>query len=393
MSVEEHQSDNEYYTATEDEDEENEIKIINPEKIQIKTSSIKTVYDTYLQNNRTILQPSYQRSLSWSFEKMLLFLDSLYYCPIIPAYILYKLSKKELDKLREIKPNSNTLYECIDGQHRFYVIYMFIKGEPIKVGKTIKYLFIKSKDNNTKLFYTINDNIKQKYKNNIRELNIDEKENFNETNLSIQIITQYLDDISKRNIFNRLQNGERVTTLDKLKNTEHNITNYLREHNYFNSNTLFDFWKDIIIFDGNIETKHGINTNLNKLIYFFIRLIVNTDKKNININYLNLNVNKSIINNTEMTRLDNNIEYNIGLIKKYKSKIIDKLQGIKISTEFYILINNLLVNDERQKFNNLHIILNNKNKLNEFNKIHKDKSKVLKIETMKYYNKKLLELL
>jgi len=383
------ESDNEYGANNDSDD----IKIINPDKIKIITSSIISVYDTYLQNNRTNLQPKYQRSLSWSFDKMLLFLDSLYYCPIIPAYILYKLDKIDLLKLRKNNPDSNTLYECIDGQHRFYVMYKFIKSEPVKTGKTLKYLYIKSKDNNTKLFYSINDDIKQLYKSNIRELNIDEKASFNETNLSIQIITQYLDELSKRNMFNRLQNGERVSNLDKLKNTENTITNYLRDNDYFNPDTLFNFWEDIIILDGNIETKTSININLNKLIYFTIRLIVNTDKKNININYLNLNVNKSLLKNTDMTKLSKNIIDDMELIIHNKNKIKDKLNNKKINVEFYILINNLLVNKEYDKFNNLDNILNNYTKFKAYNNIVKNKTTALKIETMNKYYNELLELL
>jgi hypothetical protein len=390
-------SDTEYYSGNENhsssEDEQDVIAIINPENIQISTSGIRSVYDSYLQNGKTILNPRYQRALSWSFEKMLLFLDSLMYCPIIPAYILYKLSKKELEKSRKTDPNFNSLYECIDGQHRFHIMYKYIKSEPVKMGKMSKYLYIMSKDKKTKLFYTITNEIKAKYKSNIRELNIDEKESFNQTNLSIQIITQNLDDISKRSIFNRLQNGERVSNLDKLKNTEHTITNYLREYDYFNPDTLFKFWKDIIILDEKIETKTSINIYLNKLIYFMIRLIVNSDKKNININYLNLNVNKSISHNTDMTKLSRQIEHVMGLIINNKIKIKDKLNGKKINIEFYILINNLLVNKNLDKFNNLNIILNNKNKFKAYNNIVKSKSDHLKIETMNKYYNELLELL
>jgi len=382
----------EYHSATEEE-YENEIRIVKPDKIQIKTSSIRTVFDNYLKNSKTNLQPSYQRSINWSFEKMILFLDSIYYCPIIPAYILYKLSKKELEKIRNVNPNSQTLYECIDGQHRLIVIYKFITGEPIKMGKSNKYLYIKDRDNKTKLFYTITPEIRDKYRSNIRELNIDEKENFNETNLSIQIITQYLDDLSKRNIFNRLQNGERVSGLDKLKNVDNIITDYLREQDYFNPEILFKYWENIISVEGNINTKHGINTNLNNLIYFLIRLIVNTDKKNLNINYLNLNVSKSIINKTEMTNLNNSIEYNMGIINKYKNKIKDKLQGQTINIEFYYLINNLLVNKENVKFNNLHVVLENKKLFNKFNTIHTNKQTVLKATTINKYYTELYNLL
>lgn len=181
--------------------------------------------------------------------------------------------------------------------------------------------------------------------------------------------------------------------MDKLKNVDNIITDYLREQDYFNPEILFKYWENIISVEGNINTKHGINTNLNNLIYFLIRLIVNTDKKNLNINYLNLNVSKSIINKTEMTNLNNSIEYNMGIINKYKNKIKDKLQGQTINIEFYYLINNLLVNKENVKFNNLHVVLENKKLFNKFNTIHTNKQTVLKATTINKYYTELYNLL
>lgn len=387
----------EYYTSSENEeyDEDDTTPNVEASKIKLLTKDIRSVYDQYLKNNITNLQPTYQRSITWSFEKMLLFLDSLYYCPITPAYILYRLSKKELLKLRSKTPNSNTLYECIDGQHRLYVIYKFITGEPIKIGKILKYLYIKDKDKKTKLFYTITDNIKLKlqYKSNIRELNIDEKETFNSTELSVQVINQYLDDFKKRNIFNRLQNGERVSLLDKLKNTENPITNYMRENDLFNHDVLYNDWKDILILKDKIDTKTNISINLNNLVYFIIRLIVITDKQNLNCNYLNMNVNKSIKNNTEMTLVHKTMEFLMSRIVINKSLIATKLNGQKINKEFYYLIHTLLNNELTDKFNNLHTVLNNSKLFKKFNNIHTSTQTVLKIETMEKMYTELKKLL
>lgn len=388
-------SDSESESETEEEsDEEETIRIINPDNIKLNNCTIMSVYEQFLKNNSTELQPSYQRSLSWSFEKMLLLLDSLYYCPIIPAFILYKLSKKELQKIRELKCNTNKKYECIDGQHRLITIEKFISGQPIIIGNVDKYLYIKDRKTNEKLFYIINDEIKKKYKKNIRKLDIDEIENFNSTQLSIHIITQYLDDLSKRNIFNRLQNGDRVSTIDKLKNYENPITNYLRSNGYFQYEKLFSMWKNIIILNGKTVTKEGRKINFNNLIYFMIRLIIITNNKNLNINYLSTNINKSLEHNTDMTKIDKQIEYLMGIIKKNITRIEDVLQGKKISIEFYYLIHNLLINNKEDNFRNIKKILDNKKKFEKFNEIHNRKSKTtLKIETMEDKYKEFCKLL
>lgn len=348
-------------------DDDGKIQTINPDNIQIKTSSIKCIYESYLKENRTDLQPSYQRSIAWKFDKMLLFLDSLYNCPIIPAFILYKLNKSELASIRKNEPNTRQLYECIDGQHRFWVIYKFMKGESVTEDGQ-DYLYIKSEDDNMKLFYNLNDNIRKKYKTNIRELNIDEKNKFDETNLSIQIITQSLNDISKRNLFNRLQNGENVSKLDTFKNVEHIITNYLRENNYFDPEVIVKFWKDIILLSGVNDYK---SSNIRTLIYFTIRLIINTENKNINVTYTDTTLESSIINNTEKSKIGQPMDTIFTDIRKYREKIIEKAKGRKLTPEFYLLINNLLVNKEITKFNNLSIIFNNYLKFKYFNEIGK----------------------
>ena len=41
----------EYHSATEEE-YENDIRIVKPDKIQIKTSSIRTVFDNYLKKSK-----------------------------------------------------------------------------------------------------------------------------------------------------------------------------------------------------------------------------------------------------------------------------------------------------------------------------------------------------
>lgn len=49
------ENEEEYYSYSEDESIDEDIRVITPDKIQIKTSSVRSVYDNYLKCNKTIL--------------------------------------------------------------------------------------------------------------------------------------------------------------------------------------------------------------------------------------------------------------------------------------------------------------------------------------------------
>jgi len=391
LTVDNYISEDEYYSSPEEEDEELQIKQICNKDITHTPYTIVTIYNSYLKRQSINLQPAYQRDISWSHEKMLLFLDSIFYCPIIPSFILYKLSSKDLKSIREKNPSIPTKYECIDGQHRLTVIDCFMNSKPIKIGEKEKYLYIiDKKDSKTKLFYSLTDDIKKKFNRNIRELNMDEKQDFEETQLSFQIINKPMDDLSKRNMFNRLQNGEKVSAINKLKNIEHPITNYLRENNIITT-SQFDKWKHIIEGPKNIYSRTGANQYMNILTYFIIRLLYITDLKSLNLNsrYIDVNVTKTIKNNTEASKLKRNIDYLIGRIEKNRTTIENILKGKKISCEFYFMLHYLLLNNNEGTFNFNTIIKNTKN----FNTFNKSKGKDNKTTNNDLMNKKYKELI
>lgn len=369
-------SDEEYYSQAED--EESNIEPIQNINIRNSTYNIITIYHTFLKRQSIDLQPVYQRNISWSYDKMLLLLDSLYYLPIIPSFTLYKLSPDELLKIRAIDKETPITYECIDGQHRITVINSFMNSDPIRIGENDKYLYITAKDNKkTKLFYNITDAIKNKYKKNIRELDIDEKQIFEDTQLSFQIILSPISDIHKRNIFNRLQNGENVSSINKLKNIEHPITNYLRTNNIISINE-FENWKHIIECTTNIYTRTGNNTYMTMLSYFIIKLIYITDKNSLDLNsrYNNSNLYKAIINNTESSQLDNNIDYIYEKINKNKPKISCALKEKKISCELYILLHYLILDNKENYLAYLPKLLKSTQQFKKFNtSIYKSTSK------------------
>ena len=141
-----------------------------------------------------------------------------------------------------------------------------------------KYIYFEKYENNKKIkiFYQLNNNIKQKYKNS-REMTNEEKMFFEDTQLQFVIIESDITDIQKCDIFNRLQNGEKVNGITKVKNINHKITDYLRNNNII-SNTIVNEFKDII--KNKISKRNTEISLIEYYTYLLIRLIVIYDKTN-----------------------------------------------------------------------------------------------------------------
>lgn len=380
-------------------DEEEPIDKITPNHIKVETTTMSTVYYQYLQRNSINLEPSYQRSLIWSHEKMLLFLDSVYYCPIIPSFILYTLSKKELELLRKEKTDSVLQFECIDGQHRLTVIKHFMESKMIRVGEQEKYLFILEKkisikkNNQIKIFYKVTKEIEHKFgKKNIREMTMDEKTDFENTQLSFLRINTPLTNNAKCTLFNRLQNGEKVSSVIKFKNFDHPITNYLREKNIV-SNALTDEWKKIIQFNNGFGTdRKSRDKFLSKMTFMICRLLLMTDKKTLDVNYLDINIKKYIERNTPASQISSSINLLYIKINETKDKIKKILKTKIIIEEFYYLLNILITNNEKIVDLIPKLITDTKT-FDKFNNcaFYKDKDKVLGKESMNQKYKELIE--
>ena len=288
-----------------DDDENNEDNDEVLIRNQIVTTNISSVYNQYLQENNIILKPEYQRDLCWSFEKMNALIDTIMRNWIIPNYVIYKLSKNEL---REQKTETEYYYECIDGQHRLTALKWFMENKmDIKTGKYVYW-----KHDNMRVFYNLDVNklaeIKRK-KINCRNMTKEEKVKFNNYSMSIYIIEcdGGLPFGTKCDIFNRLQNGEKVNSYEKLKNMYKNViidnirsyklTDYIKDINFINK---------IMFKDKKQPRKIESFT-----IYFLIRTILIIDKQSLDINYLDLNIKKYLEANdnkgTSSVQLINNI--------------------------------------------------------------------------------------
>ena len=395
-------SDNEEFSDNEElSDNESDDEDIIENKLEKKNeiTSISTIYHNYFTRNRINLQPNYQREFTWTFEKMCMLIDSLMKGYVIPSFILYKISP---DEKKENK-NVNYDYECIDGQHRLKVLQKFMNSESITIGPYEKYIYWENikKDklgNKTKekVFYKLIPEIKAKYKKDAREMTVEEKNFFEDTQLQFIFITSKLVDKQKCDIFNRLQNGEKVSSITKVKNISHPITNYLRNHNII-SLSIIDEWNDII--KTNLSKRGSVNSKNNYLIdhftYLVIRLIMIYDKKSLDINYLNLNIRKYLECNYLSTQLTSDIDVIYKNIIKIKNKITKKFDGYNLISELYIIIFFIKINNEEKydKLNKKSIkeIMVNYNNLDKY-KLN-DKNKVVSKDTMNKFYKEIIDII
>jgi len=133
-------------------------------------------------------------------------------------------------------------------------------------------------------------NKSHKYRNIVnRNLTEEEKDKFDNFQMSIHTIEPVkngLDMKTKCEIFNRLQNGEKVESYVKLRNLNNNlITNYIR------SNKSLEVLNNLCLIKKiELNKKTKLKHDESFTMYFLIRAALIVDKKNLEINYLDLNI-------------------------------------------------------------------------------------------------------
>ena len=136
---------------------------------------------------------------------------------------------------------------------------------------------------------------------------------------------------TKCQIFNRLQNGEKVASYIKVKNNNNNII-----CSNIRTNKLLEYMNGVNIIDKiilkNIQT-----------IYFCIRTFLIIDKQNLDINYLDLNIKKYLEANNGLgypqVQIHNNIDEILIKVKEIINFICTNDKIIKILPELaYIYI-------------------------------------------------------
>lgn len=353
------------YNLSDSEDEEfndNELFYLRRSDFEVKAYAISKIYDLFLKNSNVNLEPDFQRMFSWTHNKIVTFMNNLYYMPVIPSFILYKCGDKK--------------FECIDGQHRLKILNSFLTNKPLGS----EYTYIEDKKTMQKIFFKLNDDIIKKYgSSKVRIMNKEEIKEFMNTLLVFQIIKTKIEDKVKHYIFNCLQNGEPTTEVNTLKNFDHVISNYIRK-NKLVSEIISNKWKDIIKSSVNIDTSKGLNIFIKKLIYTFIKLILVTDRNSLDICINNDVLYQSLKTGNDKTRLSKDINTIVKLINKNFDIIAPKLidNDIKITSNFYLVLHIFLINKPLQRKKIDGIILdtkfmntfNNSSKLNTKNKLN-----------------------
>lgn len=290
---------------------------------ECQTTTVGTIYSNYLENDILEIRPEYQREFCWSFDRQKLFLDTIMINYVSPSIVLYKKINK---KNKRLPADDKFIYECIDGQHRLATIKQFIEG----TGSRLLYIL----DRTTKERMVYHD-IKQSSSKNVikyRTMTEVEKDKFRSYIIPCIVVKSYLDINQKCEMFNRLQNGERVNSYVKTRNTNHPIFSWIRE------NRMIDKYKQLLP-NLNITRSHnGKAVTYSKLLWIIVRTLFIFDRKNLMTNYLDLNLEKYIKTNSPNGRL----HCEIAELDKYFPDFIKIMTETKWSSKivvyFYYLI-------------------------------------------------------
>jgi hypothetical protein len=377
-----------------DNDDSQDEPILNKTKLRvsINTQTICATHFTYLTKNKLLTNPEYQRTLCWNNLKMCNFIDTIMKGLIVPNFVIYKLSQNEVRKNIQNKLGSH-LYECIDGQHRLVTIKHFIESIP----NNDKYIFWKNKDANNKderVYYDMNDTelqkIKRQYKRKyiVRNLTEEEKQTFDDFQISIHSIET---DIPmsihlKCDIFNRLQNGEKVSSWIKLRNMNNLIINTIRDNYLLNKLKEIEFINKIY-FNNSVPSEPE-----SFYIYYLIRTFLIVDKKHLEVNYLDFNIKRFLEENNNKGSPQVQI---IGDINQLVPKVIEVIEIINkdckhiIISEFAYIFVCIYANFGLEKLKKI-IKFFNSNKLifDKYNniKLYTDKKVTSSKNIIKIYN-------
>jgi hypothetical protein len=182
-------------------------------------TSIRNLLGDY--GDQINLRPVYQREIRWKKDNMCDLIGTVMNQGLIPGLILYKLQAEERTADCPLR------YEMVDGQHRYFTLNKFFKGELVTEagGKPflISWIFRDlATGRDVHVFYKETDTTKEWAAQN-RHLNIsymteDEKDAFNSFKIDKKEIKDPLTLDQRRAIFDKLQRGISVRGSDLLKN-------------------------------------------------------------------------------------------------------------------------------------------------------------------------------
>jgi hypothetical protein len=165
-----------------------------------------------------------------------------------------------------------------------------------------------------------------------------EKNKFDNFQMSLHVLSAQngLTIGTKCDIFNRLQNGEKVSSYDKLKNLHTNpITSIIRSHKLLTWLNEINFINKVAFTARKTTIKHAESFN----IYFLIRTFLIIDKKTLETNYLDINIKKYLEANNGSGNLSVRLNTDI---RDLIPKVIEILEWIAKNDEIIQSIPELL---------------------------------------------------
>lgn len=168
--------------------------------------------------------PLYQRDIRWPQEIMCGLISAIMMSGLIPGIILYKLQPTD----EKSKPTHK--WECIDGQHRLFVLRHFLYGSWVELPARKKFMIFWSWTHSdtgkkTTVFFAKNENTTQWEAENpsqsVDYMTEEEKDHFKDFCLDIRKITTPMTMQQRRDQFVDLQKGVQVRGSDLYKNFTH----------------------------------------------------------------------------------------------------------------------------------------------------------------------------
>jgi hypothetical protein len=178
-----------------------------------------------MDNEKINLKPCYQRNIRWNEETINNLIGTIMNNGLVPGIILYRLNDADFDN--EYKNKLDYEYENIDGQHRLYTIFRFMKAEkvqlPFKKKKFIphwNYINEETGEIQHVFYKKTDDSIEYAKENGWNYYTLTEKERrfFNRYKIDVKEINNVIPIDQRRKIFLDLQNGVKVVNSDYLKN-------------------------------------------------------------------------------------------------------------------------------------------------------------------------------
>ena len=212
--------------------------------------------------------PTFQREICWTENTMNGLIGSIMDNALVPSMVLYKY------QMGVDAESANFKYEAVDGKHRLNVIaafasskYIYLPGK--KKGIIVRWVYT---DPRTRVcqnvFHHETENTIEWSRENGKEafyLSAKDRQDFDDFNIDIRMIEVPLPYEQRREIFDRLQNGEKNRGSDYLKNKVYcPIINYTSQCDYENK------MKDIF-FERCTKKAYKFRTNwIVRLFLFFV---------------------------------------------------------------------------------------------------------------------------